>query len=175
MSGLSELSSSIRDMTRTVASASSAEVIRVGTVDGVSTKMEPNKILNDAPVVELSWVPRYRNSAARPRAAPSTTPVATSRPRRRWTPIISMNAAAPAPNARYPQNWLTPSRNAAEPPVVEMSAREWPANDCPRVTVNTPTTADVTAITAPTASATCTGPLPKKPGSKTYLNRCPTL
>jgi len=64
------------------------------------TKIEPNKMLNDAPVVVLYWVPRYRNSAARPRAAPSTTPVATSRPRRRWMPIISMNAAAPAPKAR---------------------------------------------------------------------------
>ena len=52
-----------------------------------------------------------------------------------------------------------------------MSAREWPANDCPRVTVNTPTTAEVMAITVPTARATCTGPLPKKPGSKTYLSR----
>ena len=57
-------------------------------------------MVNDAPVVELDWVPRYRKSAASPRAAPSTTPVATSRPRRRWTPIISMKAAAPAPKAR---------------------------------------------------------------------------
>jgi len=64
-----------------------------------------------------------------------------------------------------------PIRKAPEPPVVAMSAREWPANDCPRVTVNTPTTADVTAITVPTAKATCTGPLPKKPGSTTYLSR----
>ena len=86
--------------------------------------MEPNRMVNDAPVVELSWVLRYRKSAARPRAAPSTTPVATSRPRRRWTPIISMNAAAPAPNARNPQNWLMPTRKAPEPPVVAMSARE---------------------------------------------------
>ena len=52
-----------------------------------------------------------------------------------------------------------------------MSAREWPAKDCPRVTVNTPTTADVIAMTVPTASAMCTGALPKNPGSKTYLNR----
>ena len=100
MSGLSELSSSTRASTTTVASASSAEAIRTGTVEGVMTNMEPNKMVNDAPVVELYWVPRYRKSAARPRAAPSTTPVATSRPRRRWTPIISMNAAAPTPNAR---------------------------------------------------------------------------
>jgi hypothetical protein len=40
-------------------------------VDEVSTNIEPNKIVNDAPVVELSWVPRYRKSAARPRAAPT--------------------------------------------------------------------------------------------------------
>ena len=52
-----------------------------------------------------------------------------------------------------------------------MSASECPANDWPRVTVNTPTTADVTAMTVPTASAMCTGPLPKKPGSTTYLSR----
>ena len=83
-----------------MASASSADTIRAGTVDGVMTKIEPNKIVNEAPVVVLYWVPRYRNSAARPRAAPSTTPVATSRPRRRWMPTISMNAAAPAPKAR---------------------------------------------------------------------------
>ena len=99
-SGLSELSSSTRASAITVASASSAETIRAGTVEGVMTKIEPNKIVNEAPVVVLYWVPRYRNSAARPRAAPSTTPVATSRPRRRWMPIISMNAAAPAPKAR---------------------------------------------------------------------------
>ena len=46
-----------------------------------------------------------------------------------------------------------------------MSASEWPANDWPRVTVNTPVTAEVTAMTVPTASAMCTGPLAKKPGS----------
>ena len=49
--------------------------------------------------------------------------------------------------------------------MVAMSASEWPANDWPRVTVNTPTTAEVMAMTVPTASATCTGPLPKNPGS----------
>src|ERR1700733_3996997 len=50
MSGLSELSSSTRASTTTVASA--------GTVDEVSTKIDPNRIVNDAPVVELYWVPR---------------------------------------------------------------------------------------------------------------------
>ncbi len=58
MSGLSELSSSTRASTTTVASASSAEVISAGTVDEVSTKIDPNRIVNDAPVVELYWVPR---------------------------------------------------------------------------------------------------------------------
>src|SRR5258705_6428629 len=46
-----------------------------------------------------------------------------------------------------------------------MSASEWPANDWRRVTVNTPVTGEGTATTAPTASAMCSGPLPKKPGS----------
>ena len=36
-----------------------------------------------------------------------------------------------------------PIRKAPDPPVVAMSARECPANDCPRVTVNSPTTAEV--------------------------------
>ena len=84
-----------------------------------------------------------------------------------------MKAAAPAPNARYPQNWFSPTRNAPDPPVVAMSARECPANDWPRITVNTPTTAEVTAVTPPTSSAICTGVLLKKPGSMTYLNRFP--
>src|SRR5271154_5684202 len=47
-----------------------------------------------------------------------------------------------------------------------MSARECPANDWPLVTVNTPTTAEVIAMTAPTSSAVCTGSLLKKPGPK---------
>src|SRR4051812_32521000 len=63
-----------------------------------------------------------------------------------------------------------PIRNAPDPPVVAISASEWPANDWPRVTVNTPTTAEGTAMTVPTASAMCTGPLPKKPGSMMCLN-----
>jgi hypothetical protein len=53
ISGLSELSNSTRARTRTVASASSADAIRAGTVDGVRTNIEPNKMVNDAPVVEL--------------------------------------------------------------------------------------------------------------------------
>ena len=58
MSGLSELSSSIRARSATVASVSTADAIRAGTVEGVRTKMEPNRMVNDAPVVELDWVPR---------------------------------------------------------------------------------------------------------------------
>ena len=37
----------------TVPSASSAETIRAGTVDGVMTNIDPNKMVNEAPVVEL--------------------------------------------------------------------------------------------------------------------------
>jgi hypothetical protein len=38
-----------------------------------------------------------------------------------------------------------------------------PANDCPRITVNVPTTAETIATTEPTISATCTGWLEKNP------------
>lgn len=55
--------------------------------------------------------------------------MATSRPRLRWTPMTSMVAEAAIPAMRNPQNWLTPIRNAAAPPVVAMSARACPAND----------------------------------------------
>ncbi len=78
-----------------------------------------------------------------------------------------MNAAAPTPKARNPQNWLRPARNAPEPPAVDTSASECPANDWPRVTVNTPTTPEVIATTAPTSAAARTGPLPSRPGAKT--------
>ena len=80
--------------------------------------------------------------------------------------MISRKAAAPIPKARKPQNWLRPMRKAAEPPVVATSASACPAKDWPRVTVNTPTTPEVTATTVPTSSATRTGPLDTSPGSK---------
>jgi hypothetical protein len=92
--------------------------------------------------------------------------VATSRPRRRWTPIASIRAAAATPATRKPQNWLIPTRNAPDPPVVATSASAWPAKDWPRSTVNTPMTPEVTATTAPTSRAVLTGPLPNSPGSK---------
>ena len=136
-------------------------------MSGLITNMEPNKMVNDAPVVLLVSVPRYRNSAAAPSAAPRTTPVATSRPRRRCTPISSMTAAPAMPASRKPQNWLTPTRNAPAPPVVATSASECPANDWPRTTVSTPTTPEVTATTVPTRTAVRTGPLLSSPGSTT--------
>ena len=79
--------------------------------------------------------------------------------------MISRNAAVPIPNTRKPQNWLSPIRKAPDPPVVATSASAWPAKDCPRVTVNTPTTPEVMATTVPTSSATRTGPLDSSPGS----------
>ena len=92
--------------------------------------------------------------------------MATSRPRRRCTPIPSISAAAAIPAARKPQNWLSPTRNAPDPPVVATSASEWPAKDWPRMTVKTPMTPEVTATMAPTSKAVLTGPLPNSPGSK---------
>src|SRR5215469_18832515 len=98
-------------------------------------------------------------SAATPSPPPSTTPVATSRPRRRWTPMASIVAEAAIPATRNPQNWLTPIRNAAAPPVVAMSARECPANDWVRSTENTPMMPEVIAAIPPMSSAVRTGPL----------------
>ena len=164
-SGLSEVSSSTRDSTAITASASTPDAISAGTVSGLITNIEPNRIVNDAPVVLLVCVPRYRNRAAAPSAAPRTTPVATSRPRRRCTPISSMIAAPATPAIRNPQNWLTPMRNAPAPPVVATSASECPANDWPRMTVSTPTTPEVTATTVPTRNAVRTAPLLSSPGS----------
>ncbi len=94
-------------------------------------------------------------------------PVAKSLPLARLTPIISMAPAPATPPATKPNNGLTPARNAPEPPAVATSASEWPANDWPRTTVNTPTTPETTATMLPTTHAMCTGPLEKKPGSNT--------
>ena len=80
--------------------------------------------------------------------------------------MASISAAAAIPAARNPQNWLRPTRNAPDPPVVATSASEWPAKDWPRRTVNTPMTPEVMATTAPTSRAVLTGPLLNSPGSK---------
>ena len=80
--------------------------------------------------------------------------------------MASISAAAAIPAARNPQNWLMPTRNAPDPPVVATSASEWPAKDWPRSTVNTPMTPEVTATTVPTIRAVLTGPLLSSPGSK---------
>ena len=58
MSGLSAVSSSTRDSTATTARASSPDAISAGTVSGLITNIEPNKMVNDAPVVLLVGVPR---------------------------------------------------------------------------------------------------------------------
>ena len=67
---------------------------------------------------------------------------------------------APAPTiakVTKPQSGLAPTRKAPDPPVVPTSPREWPAKDWPRMTVNTPTTADTSETMPPTTSATRTG------------------
>ena len=90
-------------------------------------KMEPNRIVIVAPVTLLCVVSQYRNSAARPSPAPRTMPVARSRPRGRWMPIMSMTPAASTPTPTKPHSGLIPTRNEAEPPVTLMSASAWPA------------------------------------------------
>jgi hypothetical protein len=69
-------------------------------------------------------------------------------------PMSSITAAATTLKATNPERVDAPTRNAAEPPAVPMSARACPAKDCPRMTVNTPTIPDTTAAMAPTVRAT---------------------
>src|SRR5580693_3368385 len=52
-SGDSEVSSSTRARTTTVSIASTPEATSAGTVSPLTTKMEPNKIVKDAPVVDV--------------------------------------------------------------------------------------------------------------------------
>ena len=58
MSGLSELSSRTRDSSSTTVSATRPDATRAGTVAGAMTKMEPNRTVNDAPVVLVVADPR---------------------------------------------------------------------------------------------------------------------
>ena len=60
--------------------------------------------------------------------------------------VHGQRAEDPAP--QEPGQGTQPSSSAPEPPAVDTSARECPAKDWPRRTVNTPTTAETTATTA---------------------------
>ena len=103
-------------------------------------------------------------------AAPSTMPVARSRPRSRWTPIMSITPAPAMPAPTKPGRGVSPSSSAPEPPAAETSPSACPAKDWPRMTVNTPVTADTTATIAPIEAATWTCGLVKKPGPKTAVD-----
>ena len=148
--------------------ATTLQATTTGTVEGSMVKMDPNRICWVAPLMAWVVVSRYRKRAAHPVAAPSTMPVATSRPRTRCTPMASMLSAPRMPPARKPVRGLSPSSNAPEPPAVETSARECPAKDWPRMTVKIPTAAETTATTPPMTTAVCTGALEKNPGSKSH-------
>src|SRR5437763_7620077 len=141
-----------------------------GIVPGSTANRDPKRIVTVAPVVLLMVVPRYSSSAAMPRLAPSTMPVARSRPRGRWMPISSMTAAAPTADARKPHSAPTPARKAADPPAAPMSDSASPANACPRMTANTPTAPDTIAAVAPTASAVWTDALSKNPWPNTVAS-----
>jgi hypothetical protein len=55
---LRAVSSSTRGSTATTTGAITPDASSVGTVSGLITNIEPNRIVNDAPVVLLVWVPR---------------------------------------------------------------------------------------------------------------------
>ncbi len=168
-SSLTELSSSGRYTAAMIASDSTLKPMTTGMVGLFTVKMDPNRMWRVAPEWADSVVSRWRNSAASPTDAPSTMPVARSRPRTRRMPIRSMTTAPTTPAPTKPSTGLAPTRRAPEPPAVDTSVRAWPPNDWPRSTVNTPTTADTTATTAPMTVATWTGWLAKNPGSKTQV------
>ena len=84
-----------------------------------------------------------------------------------------MTAAPATPRPTNPNSGSAPISDAPDPPAVDTSVRAWPPKDCPRSTVNTPTTADTNATAPPTIIAVCTGWLEKNPGSNTHVNnRC---
>ena len=68
-------------------------------------------------------------------------------------PISSITAAPATATVANPHNGPTAIRNAADPPVIPMSPSASPANDWPRMTVNTPTAPATTATTAQTVAA----------------------
>ena len=164
-SALTELSSSGRYKMATMARAGTPKAATSGIALVPIVNMEPNRIVTVAPVVEVDVVSQYRNNAARPRPAPRTIPVARSRPRGLRMPIMSITPAAITPVPAKPHSGLMLARKDADPPVTDRSASAWPEYDCPRSTVKVPTTPDTSAAIPPTASATCTGELAKKPGA----------
>ena len=94
----------------TIAAVIAPSTSTSGRLDDEIAKIEPNRIEIVAPVVLLSLVPRYRNSAARPKPKPSTIPVARSRPRTRWMPISSIAAEAATEIPGNPQSGPIPIR-----------------------------------------------------------------
>ena len=96
-------------------------------IDALIVNIEPNSTVIAAPVVLVEVVSKYSSSAATPRPAPRTMPVARSRPRGRRMPIMSMMPAASTPVPANPHSGLMPSKNEADPPVTLMSASACPA------------------------------------------------
>ena len=123
-SELIELRISGRYIASTMPAATTLKIAMTGTIDDGSVKIDPKRTLMVAPVVLDAVESRYRNRAASPSAAPSTIPVARSRPRGRRIPIHSITPAAMRFMATNPNSGLIPSRNAADPPAVPMSASE---------------------------------------------------
>ena len=79
---------------------------------------------------------------------------------------MSITPAPAMPRPTNPASGLSPSSSAPEPPAADTSPSACPAKDWPRMTVNTPVTAETTATTAPIVTAMWTCGLAKKPGSK---------
>ncbi len=124
-----------------------------GVMPGSTENREPKSTAIEELPAERLLRASVRKRAVSPMPAPKTTPVATSRPRMRRTPIACIPSDENTHEATKPHSWSTPSKKAAEPPTAAKSVRACPAKDWPRSTVSTPTAAVATATALPTARA----------------------
>ena len=95
--------------------ATTLKATTMGISEGSMVKIDPKRICWVAPVVAPVVVSKYRNSAARPVAAPRTIPVARSRPRTRCTPMASMAPAPSEPEADEPEKWADADQEGRRP------------------------------------------------------------
>ncbi len=110
-SALTELSSSGRYSTTTMARATAPQAMTSGTTVGLSVNMEPNRMVTAAPVAAVCVVSQIQEQRRQiPSPAPRTIPVARSRPRGRRIPIMSITPAASTPVPAKPSSGLMPSR-----------------------------------------------------------------
>ena len=114
---------------------------------------EPNRITTGAPVVLFEVVVRYRKSAVRPKPNSEHDPGREVASRGALDADQLHRPGGDDRIATKPHSAAMPNRYALEPPAAPMSPSASPANDCPRITVKTPTPAATIATSPPTVIA----------------------